>query len=413
MNAMVNAWRDVFRRGRWWPPTLAFDEVQEQRFISATREARFTHFIRSGWVGLLCYNLFCFSDSLMAPDVIDEALKIRLLGFTPLAMAVLLISTVARDWVLSWRDGVIEAVVISSAMLAALSLVWILTSSHTEVAPLYRSGLVPIVVFGNLVLRFRFKGAVWFTVLILVVYGLSVALHWGRSTPYAAFEIPQFLFVSAIGLYTLVINFRIEMEERRRFQRSESSAAARARLEASQRELDALARRDPLTGVPNRRHLDDYLLQQWQAPGNQGLPLSVLLIDVDHFKAFNDRHGHPAGDQCLTLLAQALARTVGPVQGLLARWGGEEFVAVLPHTTVRQAAVVAEGLREAVEALNLRHEAAPLRRVTISVGVATWPADGEPDTLERVLAMADGALYQAKSAGRNCCRMAPGHIEAD
>jgi diguanylate cyclase (GGDEF)-like protein len=141
--------------------------------------------------------------------------------------------------------------------------------------------------------------------------------------------------------------------------------------------------------------------------------LSVLLIDVDHFKAFNDRHGHPAGDQCLTLLAQALARTVGPVQGLLARWGGEEFVAVLPHTTVRQAAVVAEGLREAVEALNLRHEAAPLRRVTISVGVATWVADGEPDTLERVLAMADGALYQAKSAGRNCCRMAPGHIEAD
>lgn len=228
MNAMVTAWRDVFRRGRWWPPTLAFDEVQEQRFISATREARFTHFIRSGWVGLLCYNLFCFSDSLMAPDVIDEALKIRLLGFTPLAMAVLLISTVARDWVLSWRDGVIEVVVISSAMLAALSLVWILTSSHTEVAPLYRSGLVPILVFGNLVLRFRFKGAVWFTVLILVIYGLSVALHWGRSTPYAAFEIPQFLFVSAIGLYTLVINFRIEMEERRRFQRSESSAAARA-----------------------------------------------------------------------------------------------------------------------------------------------------------------------------------------
>ena len=99
----------------------------------------------------------------------------------------------------------------------------------------------------------------------------------------------------------------------------------------------------------------------------------AALLDVDHFKSFNDRYGHPAGDQCLQHVAQTLSKALGPVRGVLARWGGEEFVAVLPNTGASVAMQVADTLRSAAEGLNLRHDAAPLRFVSISVGVAALP----------------------------------------
>lgn len=394
---------------RWRLPRLAFAPEQEDRYIRSTREGRLTHFMHSGWIALICYNLFVFSDQLMVPDVFDQAVKVRLLGFTPLALVMLAIGSLCRSWLLRWPDGVTEVFVAGSGVLAALSLVFILTLSESDVALLYRTGLVPILVYGNLVQRFRFRWAVWFTLAVLLVYGLGYTVHAGRESPYDVFELSQFLFVVAIGGYTLVVNYRIELEDRRRFVRAERAAQARARLEASQQELDALSRRDALTGVPNRRHQDEYLAEQWQAARNQGQPLSVMLLDVDHFKAFNDRYGHPAGDQCLQHVAQALLKAVGPVRGLLARWGGEEFVVVLPHTGASGALQVAEKLRTSVETLALRHEVVPAGVVTISVGVATAAVDADPASLERLLSMADGALYQAKAAGRNTVRAAAGY----
>lgn len=313
----------VLDRRQWTPPPLYFPAAQEHRYIEATRGSRLTHFMRSGWVALLCYNFFLLADWLMVPDAFAQAVQVRLLGFTPVAVLILLLVSLGRRWVLAWPDAVTELVVVFSGVLAALSLVLILYLSSSEVALLYRAGLVPILVYGNLVQRFRFRWAVWFTLSVLAVYGLGFVLHLGRDGPYQAFELSQFLFVTAIGLYTLAANYRIELEDRRRFDHAERAAWARERLEESRRELDALSRRDALTGVPNRRQLDEYLLQQWRAPGNQGQPLSILLLDVDHFKAFNDRYGHPAGDQCLQHVAQALAKALGPVRGLLARWGAK------------------------------------------------------------------------------------------
>ena len=394
---------------RWTPPRLEFSPDQERRYIQATRASRLTHFMRSGWIALICYNLFVFSDRLMVPDVFDQALHVRLLVFTPVALFMLALGSWGRSWMLRLPDAVTEIFVGFSGVMAALSLVYILALSQSDVALLYRTGLVPILVYGNLVQRFRFRWAVCFTVAVLLVYGVGYFAHAGDHGPYDVFELSQFLFVVAIGGYTLVVNYRIELEDRRRFDRSERAAQARARLEASQQELDALSRRDALTGVPNRRHLDEYLAQQWQATRNQGQAFSVMLLDVDHFKDFNDRYGHPAGDQCLQHVAQALMKAVGPVRGLLARWGGEEFVVVLPHTGASVALQVAENLRATVEALCLRHEVSANGVVTISAGVATAAVDADPASLERLLSMADGALYQAKAAGRNAVRSAAGY----
>jgi two-component system chemotaxis family response regulator WspR len=147
--------------------------------------------------------------------------------------------------------------------------------------------------------------------------------------------------------------------------------------------------------VANRRRLDDYLGVVWEQCRERGRPLSVLAIDVDHFKQFNDSRGHLAGDELLKQLVQRLNACLRRSEDLLARYGGEEFLVVLPGAERAVAQALAESMREALASSGLG--------VTISVGVASRiPAPDEPVT--SVVEKADAALYQAKSAGRNCVR---------
>jgi diguanylate cyclase (GGDEF)-like protein len=163
--------------------------------------------------------------------------------------------------------------------------------------------------------------------------------------------------------------------------------------------LAAEAARDGLTGVFNRAHFETVLREEWARSVDGRTPLSLILADVDAFKAFNDRYGHPAGDQCLRAVAQALSANLRPLD-MTARYGGEEFVVLLPNTDATGARAVADALCEAVAALGLVHEVHPLGRVTISLGVATFDTDGPVDAPALVSA-ADTALYRAKAHGRN------------
>jgi diguanylate cyclase (GGDEF)-like protein/PAS domain S-box-containing protein len=171
-------------------------------------------------------------------------------------------------------------------------------------------------------------------------------------------------------------------------------------LEAAMTELSQQATTDGLTGLANRRRFDDMLPKEWRRSMRVADPLSLLLIDIDHFKAFNDRYGHPGGDQCLRLIADTIATVIRRPHDLVARYGGEEFVAVLPATTLDGAIQIAEALRAAIAALAVPHAAVPGGAVTASIGVAsTVPtSDSLPATL---VAAADGALYAAKRSGRN------------
>jgi len=163
----------------------------------------------------------------------------------------------------------------------------------------------------------------------------------------------------------------------------------------AERELAQLAATDALTGVANRRTLDVTLRHEWFRALRSTQPLSLLMIDADHFKAFNDRHGHPQGDQALRQLAKVIRENIRRPADLVARYGGEEFSVILPDTDAEGALTMAERIRLAVE--QLEGIAAPM---TVSVGVSTW--SGDPDTsLEQLLFNADRALYQAKEAGRN------------
>lgn len=165
--------------------------------------------------------------------------------------------------------------------------------------------------------------------------------------------------------------------------------------------LQRLTNVDGLTGLSNRRYFDEYFETEWRQAARDRQPLSLLIIDIDHFKQFNDTYGHLAGDEVLRKVAQAVQAAFRRPKDLVVRLGGEEFVVVLPATPLGHLTMLAQRAVEAVEALDLAHSSSPVsERVTISVGGAGC----QPDREDRRLALmeaADKALYEAKRSGRN------------
>jgi len=169
--------------------------------------------------------------------------------------------------------------------------------------------------------------------------------------------------------------------------------------------LRQMARVDALTGLANRRHFDETLNSEWRRCTRSGTPLSLMLIDLDHFKLFNDHYGHQAGDSCLQQVAACLKAGFARSHDLVARYGGEEFVCVMPETSLEGAEAKAQGLEKAVRALRIPHDKSPVAGgiVTISLGVAVaMPNVGEE--CATLILCADRSLYMAKDAGRGQVR---------
>jgi diguanylate cyclase (GGDEF)-like protein len=158
---------------------------------------------------------------------------------------------------------------------------------------------------------------------------------------------------------------------------------------------------DGLTGIANRCKLEEHLAQEWRRLLRDKKPLTLMMCDIDYFKRYNDLYGHQAGDECLKAVAKVLARHSQRSGDLAARYGGEEFTLVLPAVDQMGAAKLAEMIRQDVESLNIKHEGSPISAfVTISIGIACQVPTTESAT-EKLIAVADSALYQAKASGRN------------
>ncbi len=185
-------------------------------------------------------------------------------------------------------------------------------------------------------------------------------------------------------------------------------AKERAELELKAKELSLLSRKlerlahtDLLTGLPNRRYAGQRLKQELTEARRYGRPLSVMILDLDHFKSINDSLGHAAGDEVLRHAAQVMSKALRACD-VLARWGGEEFLAILPNTDLAAACALAERLRQTL----VKHQPQGLAlkgKVTVSIGVSAYPPARDLDSM---LHAADGALYRAKEKGRNCVEMA-------
>ncbi len=173
------------------------------------------------------------------------------------------------------------------------------------------------------------------------------------------------------------------------------------KLETVNQQLQQLATWDDLTQIANRRCFDSYLEQEWKRLAREQLPMSLILCDVDFFKAYNDTYGHPQGDQCLKQVAQAIHHNVKRSGDLAARYGGEEFAVILLNTPQKGALKVAEDIRRGVKALKLEHTGSKINSVvTLSLGVASLVPHHQLSE-DLLVAMADQALYEAKKSGRD------------
>ncbi|MFK4024941.1 MULTISPECIES: sensor domain-containing diguanylate cyclase [Stutzerimonas] len=197
---------------------------------------------------------------------------------------------------------------------------------------------------------------------------------------------------NAAGEVEALVGFMFDISERKQTEQ---------KLLQLQKQLEELSYQDGLTGVANRRMFDNRLQMEWSNAQRNSLPLSLILLDIDYFKQYNDHYGHVRGDDCLKSVGQALSGAAVRPRDLLARYGGEEFVLLLPETDAQAAAQVAERCRQLIREQNIQHahsQVAPL--LTISLGVGTL-VPGPFDQPEAFLERVDSLLYKAKHQGRD------------
>jgi diguanylate cyclase (GGDEF)-like protein len=267
----------------------------------------------------------------------------------------------------------------------------------TGSADLFRNNItmsVLVAITGIIFAQVELKTSIWMAVLSLMVMTGFVANSPMRNLAEQAQLVVFYSSVMAavvygnyvLGLYRLRV-FLLQAREELR-----SSAAARRN-----EQLTSIAYTDRLTDIPNRRYFDE-IAEAYEAAPAALMPLAVCMMDIDHFKNLNDRLGHLQGDRCLRVVATAIRNHLRHQGDIVARFGGEEFVLLLPNTGAEQALEIAERIRLAVASLNHPNPGTELEHVTISAGVAVTAA---PVAMEALLAAADKAMYGAKTGGRN------------
>ncbi|MBS4099341.1 MAG: diguanylate cyclase [Sulfuricella sp.] len=184
-------------------------------------------------------------------------------------------------------------------------------------------------------------------------------------------------------------------------ERTQALAQANAALLQANTQLEIISRTDGLLGIANRQCFNERLEQEWLRAKREKTPLALLMLDVDHFKHYNDSYGHQAGDHCLQAVAQAVQLGLRRPADLVARYGGEEMVVILPNTEIEGARNVAANIAAQLAKCAIPHRASPVAaQVTLSIGAATM-LPGQDNSADRLIAAADGALYTAKESGRN------------
>ncbi|HET6788330.1 MAG TPA: diguanylate cyclase, partial [Aquabacterium sp.] len=266
---------------------LQFEAPEIERlFNESTAASRLQHFMVSGWIALLVYNLFLLVDWHIAPDVFQLALALRLGVFTPLAVSILLLGIRYRSWVLThisprWVEYAIALTGLLAAMTMASVLVFNPTIQQSNWLVYYHGGFVPVLIYGNVVQRLRFGVAVVFSVSILLLELVCLSLAVDTVPAGLLITMPAFMLVMAGS--TLITNYRLERDERERYLQLLRAQEVREQLHQTRQQLEASSLMDPLTGVANRRYFDDFLRTVWDARRGSGQAVALLLVDVDHF----------------------------------------------------------------------------------------------------------------------------------
>lgn len=373
----------------WLKPPL-------DRLFAQRRQDEFSHLVYVGWplLGLLWVCIGAGASLLFGQELAG--------GDGPVwwrwqqAMGACLVWPIALLHIRAFHRHYQKVIFVAGALLLGLCVFGVHLVDNARLAQM--NSYIALLIISILVLPLRLSLTVsGLTSLAGIGLGIAATLLLGRSVDwpmvvwYCLGSLLVMLFVGAV----------IERQERISFLQGlllEHESAERQRLNL---ELERLAQQDGLTGLANRRHFDHSLAREWERLRREARPMAVLFIDVDYFKPYNDTYGHAAGDDCLAAVGRVLGTAARRPGDLVGRYGGEEFVVLLPGTDQDGAREVAERILQDVDALALPHAGSQIAgHVTVSIGVAVAvPAPGQPPQV--LLDAADKAVYAAKHAGRH------------
>lgn len=290
--------------------------------------------------------------------------------------------------------------------LAAVGLAAVMHIPPTVIDPEMRALSYGIAIDGIIVVysmsKMRFHNAVIWCNFSGILHLLALNIH-GLEESFFSFHS---YFVSS-NLVGMGIAYIIEHRERTMFLQSLLLDIDNKEREILYRDLEKLSREDALTGLANRRHFDECLRQEWSRCQREKKPLSLVLLDVDFFKQYNDFYGHQAGDHCLTEIARALRKEASRPAEIVGRYGGEEFILLYPNTNEQQIQINLKRIQERLNKLAIPHEGSKVAKtVTASLGAATVMPVKSLNP-EKLVSLADAMLYRSKSEGRNRWNHAP------
>jgi diguanylate cyclase (GGDEF)-like protein len=371
---------------------LKFPGKLETLFTELDTPKRRKRILLLGLFAIILFDLFCIADRFMLPDIYLTAWKIRLGVITPAMCFFLVLISIHK------LNRFIDLFAVFLLLLTSGTIVWFLILSQHPNVVHYHTGIILIITFGNIVVRIRFLYAFGFSVAILLLYVFAIDLV--SQMPAEAADNSSLVLLTA-AIISLIGNYQLESEIRRDFLLTQLQKISAIKLEETNRKLEQLSISDELTGTANRRHFDITFEREWNSAARNEYPISLIYLDIDFFKSYNDNYGHQAGDRCLKKIGDALNQCVRRSRDLLARYGGEEFVVLLPHTEMEEAFQVAENIRIYIQNMDIRHSYSEISdQITVSLGVAS--ALPSPQTKSSYLIeQADAALYQAKNSGRN------------
>ncbi|WP_427025279.1 diguanylate cyclase domain-containing protein [Aureimonas ureilytica] len=370
--------------GRW----LQFAPPLQARYDADHGAARAAELRSAILLGLCFYNVYSLTALLLMPDIAALGIGLRLGFFTPLMAA---LAWAVRHLPPVWNERLIFGGILGAQGFP----VWQFWLTESPLGLLTFGELFLCIVYANMLLALRFRYAAAFSACALAMTLLAILLKPGlSSTVQLAFTVQ----IVTAAAFALCGNYRVERRRCADYVSALGATLEAQQADAARRTFEDLSRTDALTGLPNRRHLSETIDAWWSTPGD----LALMMIDIDHFKPYNDRLGHPAGDECLCRVADALAAAAHGGKAFCARFGGEEFAVIARVEDEADAVRWARRLVRAVRVARIPHPARPddLQVVTVSVGAASGRRAGVTSPAS-LLARADAALYAAKTKGRN------------